>query len=38
VRISVSIFASIFIREIDLEFSFFVSSLCGLGMRVIVAS
>jgi hypothetical protein len=31
-------FASIFIREISLKFSFFVGSLCGLGIRVIVAS
>jgi hypothetical protein len=38
VRILWSIFASIFIREIDLKFSFFVESLCGLGIRVIVAS
>jgi hypothetical protein len=33
-----SIFASIFIRKIGLKFSFFVGSLCGLGIRVIVAS
>jgi hypothetical protein len=33
-----SIFASIFIREIGLKFSFFVGSLCGLGIRVIEAS
>ena len=33
-----SIFALIFIREIGLTFSFFVGSLCGLGIRVIVAS
>ena len=32
------IFASIFIREIGLKFSIFVGSLCGLGIRVIVAS
>jgi hypothetical protein len=32
------IFASIFIREIGLKFSFFVGSLCGLGIRVILAS
>ena len=38
VRILLSIFASIFIREICLKFSFFVESLCGLGIRVIVAS
>jgi hypothetical protein len=31
-------FASIFIREIGLKFSFFIGSLCGLGIRVIVAS
>jgi hypothetical protein len=30
-------FASIFIMEIGLKFSFFVGSLCGLGIRVIVA-
>jgi hypothetical protein len=32
------IFASIFIREIGLKYSIFVGSLCGLGIRVIVAS
>ena len=37
-RILLSIFASIFIREIGLKFSFFVGSLCGLGIRVFVAS
>jgi hypothetical protein len=37
-RILLNIFASIFIREIGLKFSFFVESLCGLGIRVIVAS
>jgi hypothetical protein len=31
-------FASIFIREFGLKFSIFVGSLCGLGIRVIVAS
>ena len=31
-------FASIFISEIGLKFSFFVESLYGLGIRVIVAS
>jgi hypothetical protein len=31
-------FALIFIREIGVKFSFFVGSLCGLGIRVIVAS
>ena len=36
-RILLSIFASIFIREIGLKFSFFVVSLYGLGVRVIVA-
>jgi hypothetical protein len=34
----IDIFASIFIREIGMKFSFFVGSLCGLEMRVIVAS
>ena len=37
-RIILSIFASIFLREIDLKFSFFVGSLCGLGIREMVAS
>ena len=37
-RISLSIFASIFIREIGLKFSIFVGSFSGLGIRVIVAS
>jgi hypothetical protein len=37
-RILLSIFASIFIREIGLKFSFLVGSLCGLGIRVVVAS
>jgi hypothetical protein len=37
-RILLSIFASIFIREIGLKFSYFVESLSGLGIRVIVAS
>jgi hypothetical protein len=37
-RILLSIFAFIFIREIGLKFSFFVGSLCGLGIRIIVAS
>jgi hypothetical protein len=31
-------FASIFISEISLKLSFWVGSLCGLGIRVIVAS
>jgi hypothetical protein len=31
-------FSSILIREIVLKFSFFVGSLCVLGIRVIVAS
>ena len=31
-------FCMIFIREIGLKFSFFLGSLCGLGIRVIVAS
>ena len=33
-----SIFASIFIREIGMNFSIFVGCFCGLGIRVIVAS
>ena len=37
-RILLSIFASMFISEIGLKFSFLVGSLCGLGTRVIVAS
>jgi hypothetical protein len=37
-RILLSVFASIFIREIGLKFSFLVGSLCGIGIRVIVAS
>ena len=37
-RILMSIFASIFIREIGLKFSIFVGSFCGLGIRVIVDS
>jgi hypothetical protein len=37
-RILLIIFASIFIINIGLKFSFFVEPLCGLGMRVIVAS
>ena len=36
-KILLSIFASIFIKGIGLEFSFFVGSLCGLGIRVTVA-
>jgi hypothetical protein len=36
--IVMSIFALIFIREVGLKFFFFVGSLCGLGIRVIVAS
>jgi hypothetical protein len=38
VRILLIIFASMFIREIGLKFSIIVGSLCGLGIRVIVAS
>jgi hypothetical protein len=38
VRISLSIFALIFIREIFLNFSIFAGSFCGLGIIVIVAS
>ena len=37
-RTLLRIFASIFIREFGLKFSIFVGSLCGLGIRVIVAS
>jgi hypothetical protein len=37
-RILLSIFASIFIRETGLKFSFFVVSLCGLDISIIVAS
>ena len=37
-RILLSILAVLFIREIGLKFSFFVGYLCGLGIRVIVAS
>jgi hypothetical protein len=38
VSILLSIFASIFLREIGLKFSFSVKSLCGLGIRMTVAS
>jgi len=38
VRALLAIFASIFIREIGLKFSFFVGSLCGLGISIIVNS
>ena len=38
VRILLSIFASMFIREIGLKFSFFVRSLFGLVIRVLLAS
>jgi hypothetical protein len=34
-RILLSNFASMFIREIGLKLSFFVQSLCGLGIRVL---
>ena len=37
-RILLSNFASIFIREIGLKFSFIVGSLCVLGIREILAS
>jgi hypothetical protein len=37
-KILLSIYASIFISEIGLKFSFVVGSLCGLDNRVIVAS
>jgi hypothetical protein len=33
-----TIFASIFIREIGLKFSFFVETLCGLCISIIVGS
>ena len=36
--ILLSSFVSILISEIGLKFSFFVESLCGLGIRVTVAS
>jgi hypothetical protein len=32
------IFASIILRDIGLKFSFFVGSLCGLDVRIIVVS
>jgi hypothetical protein len=35
---SVCIFVSIFLREIGLKFCIYVGCLCGLGIRVIVAS
>jgi hypothetical protein len=38
VRILLSNFALIFVKEIGLKFSFFVGSFCGLGVRVAVAS
>jgi hypothetical protein len=37
-KILLSIFASTFITEIGLNLSFFVGTLCGLGIRVFVAS
>jgi hypothetical protein len=37
-RILLNIFAMIFIKEIGLKFSIFFGSLCGLGIREIVAS
>ena len=37
-RILLIVFASIIIKGISLKFSFFVGSLCGLGIRVIVSS
>ena len=37
-RILLSIFALIIISKIVIKFSFLVRSLCGLGVRVIVAS
>jgi hypothetical protein len=38
VSVSLSIFAPMFIKEIDLKFSFFVEVLFGLGIRLTVAS
>ena len=37
-RILLRIFASMFISDIGLQFSFFVASLSGFGIRVMVAS
>ena len=37
-RILLRIFASMFISDIGLEFPFFVASLSGFGIRVMVAS
>ena len=37
-RILLSIFASMFISDIGLQFSFFVGSLSGFGIRVMIAS
>ena len=37
-RILLRIFASMFISDIGLQFSFFVGSLSGFGIRVIVVS
>jgi hypothetical protein len=37
-RTLLSIFASIFIREVGLKFPFFVGPMCGFGMSVVVAS
>ena len=37
-RILLRIFASMFISDIDLEFSFFVASLSGFGIRVMLAN
>ena len=37
-RILFSNYACIFIREIGLNFTFFVGYLCGLGISIIVAS
>ena len=36
-NILLSIFASVFISETGLKFSFFVGSLCGLGISITVA-
>jgi hypothetical protein len=37
-RILLSVFVLMFISKICLKFSFFVESLCGLGIRISVAS
>jgi hypothetical protein len=37
-RKQLGIFASILLRKFGVKFSFFIGSLCGLGIRVTVAS